>query len=500
MKKNIFGMLLVMESLFMAFALVVSFYYNYFHGETDFRAMAITTVTTLVSGLFLVTWSHGKSEEDRKRTITRRDSLLIVSLTWVVYSFFGMMPFLLYDGLEIDVASAYFETMSGFTTTGATVLTDIDVLPHGLLLWRSITQWMGGLGIVVFSFALIPVYEMKNSNMYQAEVTGISLDKLKPKIGDTARRLLTIYLFLSILCATAYWIGPMNLYDAINHSMTTIATGGYSTHTASIGYYHSSYVEYVASFFMIISSINFSLYYFLSIRRAKVFARNEEMQAFLWIVLFSIAIFCLLFHFAPIHHHNPEALMPGGGENLLRAAIFHVSTVISSTGYQGEYFDYVGWGASFWMPTVLIMAVGSCAGSTAGGIKVVRFLLYIKVVLQEFRLMLHPRAVTSIKLNGQVVPHDRVSRAMGYIIMYTLLSVFGIVIFTMLGVDVDSAIGACISSLSNVGPGTGVFGPASNFSAMHEAGKWLLSFYMLVGRLEIFTVLFILLPGFWERK
>lgn len=493
-------MLLVMESLFMAIVLAVSFYYNHVYGEDDFQAMGITTLTTFVCGLFLATWRYDKPEDERKRTITRRDSLLIVSLTWVVYSFFGMLPFLLYDGLDIDVASAYFETMSGFTTTGATVLTNIDDLPHGLLLWRSITQWMGGLGIVVFSFALIPLYEMKNSNMYQAEVTGISLDKLKPKIGDTARRLLIIYLILTLLCAGAFWFGPMNLYDAINHSMTTIATGGYSTHGASMGYFHSAYIEYVASFFMIVASINFSLYYFLSIRRAKVFMRNEEMHAFLWIVLFSIAGFCLMFHFAPIHHHDPEALMPGPGIDTFRAAVFHVATTISSSGFQGEYFDYVGWGASFWMPTVLIMAVGSCAGSTAGGLKVVRLLLYIKVVMQEFRLMLHPRAVTSIKLNGQVVPQDRVGRAMGYIIMYTLLSVLGIVIFTMLGVDVDSAIGACISSLSNVGPATGVFGPASNFSAMPEAGKWLISFYMLVGRLEIFTVLFILLPGFWERR
>jgi len=491
-------MLLALEAIFMVITFAVSLYYHFTCGESDWKAFGITTAATLIVSLILLWWGHDK--ERGRQTITRSDSFLIVSLTWVIYSILGMLPFLLYRDAPLDLASAFFETMSGFTTTGATVLSNIDDLPHGLLFWRSMTQWMGGLGIVVFSFALIPVCEMKNSNMYQAEVTGISLDKLKPKIGDTARRLLYIYLFLTIICAGLFWAGPMNLYDAVNHSMTTLATGGYSTHTASLGYFHSAYIEYVASIFMIIASINFSLYYYISIRRAKVFARNEEMHAFLWIVLFSVAIFCLLFHFAPIHHHDPNAILPSEGHDVFRAALFHVSTTISSSGFQGEYFDYVGWGASFWMPSVVIMAIGSCAGSTAGGIKVVRVLLYFKVVMREFVQLLHPRAVVSVRLNNHVVPEDRVSRALAYIIMYIFLSVLGILIFTLLGVDVDSAIGSCISSLSNVGPGTGVFGPASNYAAMPAAGKWLLSFYMLVGRLEIFTVLFLFMPGFWTRK
>ncbi len=497
MKKSIFGMLLAMEGLFMTGVLLVSLYYHFSCGDSDWPAFAVTAAVTYVSGLLL--WLIGRKKQGQKKILTKGDSFIIVALTWVLFSIFGMLPFLLYSGLQIDIAGAFFETMSGFTTTGATVLTNIDDLPHGILLWRSVMQWMGGLGIVVFSFALIPVGEMKNSNMYSAEVTGISLDRLKPKISATARRMLLIYLFFTAACAFMFWIGPMNFFDAINHSMATIATGGYSTHTASMGYFHSAYIEYVASFFMLVASINFSLYYYASIRRGSVLARNDELQTFLLIVVGVVAMFCLLFVFAPIHHNNPDAAMPTEGSDIFRAALFHVTTTISSSGFQGEYFDYVGWGASFWMPTVVIMAVGSCAGSTAGGIKVVRIIIYVKCVINEFLLHLHPRAVLSVRLNGKVVSTPHVRRALAYIIMYTMLSVVGIVAFTLMEIDVDSAIGACISSLSNVGPGTGQFGPASNFASVPALGKWLLSFYMLVGRLEIFTVLFLFMPRAWKH-
>lgn len=497
MKKSIFGMLITMEGLFLVGVLCFSLYYRHTCGDQDWQAFAITSGVTLLSGMLLCLL--GRKKEGERRVLTKGDSFIIVGLTWIIFSLFGMLPFLLYSSLDIDVAGAYFETMSGFTTTGATVLSNIDSLPHGLLLWRSLMQWMGGLGIVVFSFALIPSVEMKNANMYQAEVTGISLDRLKPKIGATARRMLLIYLFFTFSCALMYWLGPMGLFDALNHAMTTIATGGYSTHTASMGYFHSAYIEYVAAFFMIVSSINFSLYYYASIRKGSVLARNDELQTFLMTIIGAVALFCLLFAYAPIHHHSPEALLPDRGMNVFRVALFHVATTISSSGFQGEYFDYVGWGASFWMPTVVIMAIGSCAGSTAGGIKIVRVIIYAKCVVNEFLLHLHPRAVLSVRLNGKVVPVAHVRRALAYIIMYTMLAIVGIVVFTLMGIDVDSAIGACISSLSNVGPGTGQFGPASTFAAMPSLGKWLLSFYMVVGRLEIFTILFLFMPKAWKQ-
>jgi trk system potassium uptake protein TrkH len=235
---------------------------------------------------------------------------------------------------------------------------------------------MGGLGIVVFSIALIPSYEMKNTSIFSAEVPGVEVDKLRPKIASTARRLLLIYLALSLVCTIAYWAGPMNLFDAVCHSMTTIATGGFSTHTQSIAYYHSTYLEYISPLFMVLSGVNFSLYYYMTIRRPQALFRNEEFRTFLSIVGIMVVFFVLLFYFAPVPPENLASL-PQGFEERIRSAWFHVASVITSTGYSAQKFDYVAWGSAFWMPTVLIMGIGSCAGSTAGGVKIIRLLIAV---------------------------------------------------------------------------------------------------------------------------
>ncbi len=494
MKRSLFGMLMMMESLFMAGVLVCSVYFHFAYGDEDWAAFSVTTAVTFLSGLLL--WLYGRMRT-RTKILTKGDCFIVVALTWAVFSLFGMLPFLLYRGLDIDVAGAYFETMSGFTTTGATVLGDIETLPHGLLLWRSLMQWMGGLGIVVFSFALIPIAGVKNANIYQAEATGISLDRLKPKIGATARRLLLIYLFFTAMCGLLYWLGPMDLFDALNHSMTTVATGGYSTHSASLGFFHSAYVEYVAIFFMIVAGVNFSLYYYMTASRMRVFLRNEELQTFLFIIVAATVFFGLLLHFLPMPY-DLDVLLPSRVSDVVRTSLFHVASIISTTGFQGEMFDYVGWGGLFWMPTVLLMVVGSCAGSTAGGIKIVRVLIYAKTVINEFLLHLHPHAVLSVRVNGSVVPDERVRRALALLILYVVFVVAGILVFSFMGIDVDTSAGACVSALSNIGPGTGIFGPANTFASAPVAMKWILSFYMLVGRLEFFTVLFIFMPRAWR--
>jgi trk system potassium uptake protein TrkH len=290
----------------------------------------------------------------------------------------------------------------------------------------------------------------------------------------------------------------MNLYDAVCHAMSTVATGGFSTHSESIGYFHSPYVEYVASVFMVISSINFSLFYYVSIRRGRVMLKNEELHAFLWIVFFMTGIFMLLFRFAPM---GAEALSeaPKGLEQTFRTSLFHVATVISTSGYAAETYDYVSWGAPFWMPTVFIMALGACAGSTAGGIKVIRLLVCLKATFNEFLLQLHPRAVVAVRISGQVLPPERVRRTLAFIFIYLVLMVLGIFVLTCLGLDTDTAVGASISALSNVGPGTGLVGPAGTFAGVPAVGKWVLSLFMLVGRLEIFTVLFLFFPSFWRE-
>lgn len=489
MKKGIFGILVNMESIFLLFAMLVAIFY----GEDSWLCFLLTALGTFAVGSFCIYLSR---KEINKR-MNRADNFLIVALSWIVFSVVGMVPYLCLA--DMDVASAFFETMSGFTTTGATCINDIESLPKSLLFWRALTQWIGGLGIVVFSFALIPVYEMKNSNIYSAEVTGLGLDKLRPKIGSTARRVLLIYLVLTGACAFFYWLGPMNLYDAVCHAFSTIATGGFSTHSKSIAYFQSSYLEYVASVFMIVSSLNFSLYYYMSIRRSRVLFQNEEVRVFLAYIAVAVVGFVLLFYFSPVPA-SAEAFMPKGFEETFRTALFHVSSIATSTGLSAQKFDYVAWGASFWMPTVVIMAIGACAGSTAGGIKIIRIIICAKSVFNELVLMLHPRAVLGVRIGKQIVPDNKVRQALYFIFIYILLVVIAMTCYSLLGADVDTALGSSISMLSNVGPGTGLTGPAGTFAVVPPAGKWLMSAYMLIGRLEIFTVLFLFMPTYWKDR
>ena len=487
MKKSIFGILLCMEGVFLLLAMIVSLIYK----ESDWWAYLLSASISFVIGRICI-WLSRMDKDNR--SFTRADSFMIVTLSWVIFSVIGMIPFILIE--KMDLASAFFETMSGFTTTGATVIKDIDSMTHALRFWRSLTQWMGGLGIVVFSFALIPVSEMKNNNIFSAEVTGIGLDKIRPKIGSTARRLLIIYLILTLICTGLYYVGPMNIYDAVCHSLSTIATGGFSTHSESIAYFHSTYIEYICAVFMILSSINFSLFYYASMRKWHVLKQNEEVKVFLTVVLCMTGFFFFLFCFS--HSHDDFSILPLSLEEKFRTSFFHVATVISSTGFSAQKFDYVAWGDQYWMPTVVIMAVGACAGSTAGGMKIIRAIICAKSVRNEFIRQMHPNAVLGVRINGNIISDSRVKHSLGFLFLYIAMVVIGMTILTYIGLDVDTGLGACISSLSNVGPGTGECGPSGTFAHVPALGKWLLSFYMLVGRLEIYTVLFLFMPIFFK--
>jgi len=486
-KKSIFGILLCMEGVFLLLTMIVSLIYE----ESDWWAYLLSASISFVIGRICI-WLSRRDKDNR--SFTRADSFMIVTISWVIFSVIGMIPFILIE--KMDLASAFFETMSGFTTTGATVITDIDSMTHALRFWRSLTQWMGGLGIVVFSFALIPVSEMKNNNIFSAEVTGIGLDKIRPKIGSTARRLLIIYLILTLICTGLYYVGPMNIYDAVCHSLSTIATGGFSTHSESIAYFHSTYIEYICAVFMILSSINFSLFYYASMRKWHVLKQNEEVKVFLTVVLCMTGFFFFLFCFS--HSNEDFSILPLGLEEKFRTSLFHVATVISSTGFSAQKFDYVAWGDQYWMPTVVIMAVGACAGSTAGGMKIIRAIICAKSVRNEFIRQMHPNAVLGVRINGNIISDSRVKHSLGFLFLYIAMVVIGMTILTYIGLDVDTGLGACISSLSNVGPGTGECGPSGTFAHVPALGKWLLSFYMLVGRLEIYTVLFLFMPIFFK--
>ena len=495
MKKSIFGILLMLESIFLAFTTLVALYYHYRWGETDWKAFALTTAITFTSGFLLACYGHTRMGRSRPE-LSRGGSFTIVGMTWVVFSVFGMLPFLFYEGLDVDVASAYFETMSGFSTMGATIIPDIEAMPHGILLWRSMMQWMGGLGIVVISFAVLPSRDLKNSTMFIAEMSGLSINRLQPKIGATSRRLLLIYLILTIACIFMFWIGPMNLFDSLCFALSTIATGGFGTHTASIGFFHSAYVEYVCATFMIISSLNFGIFYYLSILKGRECLKNEEVKAFLFTVMGLVAIFCLLFRFSMF---DGSVAIPHTGEDIFRTSLFHVATIISSSGFQAESYDYVGWGTAFWMPTVVMMILGGCTVSTSGGMKMMRVLIYLKYAIREFKVHLHPHAVISIKFNGKVIREQHIRRVISYLIIYVFILIISCVLLTMfMNFDLTTAFGAVVSSFGNTGPALGDLGPANNFTAVPAAGKWLFSFLMLIGRLEIFTVLFLFMPKAWR--
>lgn len=460
--------------------------------------MACAALSFVIGGITLSIgkWKARHASEDQGKYFSRADSFMVVTLTWVLFSLIGMIPYMLLAGMSID--DAMFEAMSGFTTTGASVISDVDGLSQGLKFWRCITQWMGGLGIVVFTFALVPTGEMRNNKIFSAETSGIGMDKLSPKIATTARRLMMIYLVLTIICGLFYYAGPMNAFDAICHSFTTTATGGFSTHTASIAYYNSPYIEYVASVFMLLSSLNFGMFYYAVIRRWDIIRSNEELNVFLKIVLTAVVVFLLLFNFASHTSENLHTL-PVGFEEQFRSALFHVTSTISSTGYAATKFDYVAWGDMYLMPTLILMIIGSCAGSTAGGIKVVRFVVAMKAIQNEFIKQLHPRAVLSVNLGGRVLDNDRMRRTLCFVIIYMALVMAGIIIMSYMGIDIVTALGSSITALSNIGPGAGLTGPANNFSEIHSVAKWLMSFYMLVGRLEIYTVLFLFMPSFYKK-
>ena len=494
MKARIIGFFLLFEALFMLVSSLVALFYFYRCGDGDVLALTVSTIITAISGFVLISAGR-KNGKPNKKDIDNfevKDSFLIVTLTWVVFAIFGMLPFLL-NGTVSTVTDAFFEAMSGFTTTGSTLLNNIDEQPHGILFWRSIIQWLGGLGIIVLFLAVMPSLNRSSNKimMFSAEMSGIGVKKLHPKMMMTARKLLGIYIILTILCGFMYWLGPMNTFDAVCHALTTMSSGGFSTHQASISYFNSSYIEYVASAFMFASGINFSLYYFLFTGQGKLFRENEELRWYIGAVAIMMAIFITLFYFAP-ELKNVQTQVdsyPQGFENRFRTSLFHVTSIITSTCFQATNYDYDLWGGMFLIPTFIMMASGACAGSTSGGIKIIREFISIKSISNVFRHLLHPNALFSVKVSNEVIDDDKTRRVVNFLVIFMLLYVVGVLLFIVSGSNLQEAMFNCISALGNSGPGTGSTGPSASFSEVSNMGKWTMSFLMLVGRLEIYTVL-----------
>jgi trk system potassium uptake protein TrkH len=476
---RILGKMHILESFFMMIALAVALCYR----GTDWIPLLISSGIMLGAGL-LFSLIGRKADES---AIGLREGMLSVTLTWILLSFFGMMPLYL-GGYAASITDAYFETMSGFTTTGATILTDVEALPEGILFWRSLTQWQGGIGIIVFTVALMPAFGGMTSQLFDAEMSGITHDHFLPRVTQIAKRFFGIYAGITLILILLLWMGPMNLFDAVNHALTTVSSGGYSTKNDGIGHWQEPYVEYLLAFFMCLSATNITLLYFLVRGQWRKLIEDTEVRWFYASILIAVALTTVWLFLTHCYE--------GGAETVFRKSLFLVTSLISTTGFLTV--DYAAWGSFFTIIALFLMTVCGCAGSTCGGLKTGRFVILIKNMLNEFRKQMHPNAVISIRLKDHVIPSQVVQRVQTFAFVYMVLIVLGCAIFLLDGLVFEDALGATVSAISNIGPALGRYADG-NFHDLPVLSKWVYSFLMITGRLEIFTVLTLLLPGFWKQ-
>jgi trk system potassium uptake protein TrkH len=418
--------------------------------------------------------------------LSHRDGVAIVTFGWVAAGAVGSIPFLL-SGSIPHFTDAYFESLSGFTTTGATILSQIEDLPPAILLWRSITQWLGGMGIIVLSIAILPFLGIGGMQLYKAEVPSPIVDRLKPRISDTAKTLWKVYILITALQIALLLAGGMPLFEAVCHSFSTMPTGGFSPKNASIAHYNSPYFDAVFIFFMLLASINFSLHYRLLRGEGKIFGTDPECRLFLSLV----GIFIILVTF-DLYGSVYDSLSES-----FRYASFQVSSIITTTGFVTA--DYDKWPSLSRSLLILCMFLGGMAGSTAGGMKTMRIMLLAKHAYQEIFRIIHPHAVTTVKLGGKAVPGEILNSIWGFFILYLGIFVISALIMAALGLDPVSAFSSVATCIFNVGPGLGSVGPLQNFLQVPFVGKWVLIFCMLLGRLEIYTVIVLLMPEYWRK-
>lgn len=423
-----------------------------------------------------------------ERPMRTRDGFLAVTLAWVVASVFGAIPFLVFGTFDRPV-DAFFESMSGFTTTGATLLADIEAEPHAVLLWRSLMQWLGGVGIVVLVVAIAPATGLASQRVFYAETSGVTPDRLTPRIADTAKIIWGIYLVLTASCFVAYLVAGMGAFDAINHALTTVATGGFSTRTASIAAFESFPVELVAIVFMILGGVNFALYWQVLRNRRAAWPQLPELTAYLTLIVIATAAVTISLLFS-----QPDMALT----QALRDSAFAVSSIITSTGYVTADFDE--WSTFATMVLLALMFVGGCAGSTSGGMKVIRIMLLGKAAAQEVQRQLQPSAVQVLRFRGRIYGEDVRRGVLGFFYIYVTVFLVGTLVMSAFGLDEVTAATSVIATLNIIGPGLAEVGAVENYAAVPQGGLWCLSLLMLIGRLEVFTVLVLLTPAFWRRN
>ncbi|WP_313529489.1 TrkH family potassium uptake protein [Anaerotignum sp.] len=477
MMAYILGNILRVEGLFLTVPALLAVYY----GEKEaLFAFVLTICATILIGTILA-----KAEPKNKR-IYGREGFVIVALAWIIMSFFGAMPFYFSGAIE-GAVNCFFETVSGFTTTGASILTQIEGLPMSILFWRSFTHWIGGMGILVFMLAIMPAVDERSMHLMRAEAPGPVVSKLVPKVKSTAKLLYGIYVILTLVEVILLFAGGMPLFDSVVNAFSTAGTGGFAIKNASIAAYETPYFEYVITIFMFLFSVNFNLYYLLLIKDAKNAFRNEELRYYLIIILSAIAIITV----------NILNLYPTL-ESAFRHAAFQVLAIISTTGFATANFD--AWPELSKSLLVILMIVGACGGSTGGGIKISRLIILLKMAGREVRHIIHPRSVNIIKLDDHKVDEEIIRGVAGFIIVYLFLLFGSFLLISLDNFDFTTSITSVLTCLGNVGPGLSMVGPVENYSFFSDFSKLILCFDMLLGRLEIFPIVMLFAPSVWRRS
>ena len=477
---KILGTLLWIEAAFMSLGLILALLYM----ESDAMPFALTVVITILVGTVLrLTGRHATN------TLGRRDAYLLVTIVWIAFAIFGMLPFLI-GGYIGHVTDAFFETMSGLTTTGATIIDQVEGLPHGILFWRSLTQWIGGLGIVFFTIAIIPSFVGGSIKVFAAEATGPIKSKMHPRLTTTAKALWGIYLLLTAVCAVCFWFFGMSPFDAVNYSMTVTATGGFATHDASTGYFNNAAIDYTAIVFMFLSGVSFALLYASLFQgKAKQLFKNAEFRFYTALTLTATVV--IVYFLLRYNHYTVS--------DAIRYALFQVVSFVTTTGMFNE--DAAQWHHITWVVLSLCMFFGGCAGSTAGGFKCARGVIALKILRNEVRRMVHPKALLPVNVNNTSVHSPSQITLLAFFIAYITLCFTAYFIMILAGVDSTNSITIALSCGSNVGPTLGLeIGPTMSWSILPPLVKWILSGLMLMGRLEIFTVLVIFSPSFWKNN
>jgi trk system potassium uptake protein TrkH len=471
------GILILIEGLFMFFAVIVAFFVD----QSSVKALGLSFIITLAAGFLL----RNLTAHHHFDPIKRRESILIVSLTWISISLFGVLPYLLHGSIN-NFTDAFFETVSGFTTTGSSILTNIEAVPRGILFWRSLTHWIGGMGIVVLLVALSPFLKVSSIYLFNTEASVVVSDKVNPRMFEDARYVWLIYIGLTLLEILFLMAGNMDLFDSACHAFATVATGGFSTRNASIAAY-SPYIQYVITVFMFLAGANFFLYLLIISGRFRKAIKNEELKLYTGIILVAGTVLTIILY---LKQHLPL-------EAAFRDAYFQVVSIITATGFATD--DYLKWPVYGWLIILALMFIGASAGSTGGGIKVIRHLIFYKNLKLHYQKILHPNMVAQVHYNGKAIDQHSVTKISGYIFLYIFIFTLASLSLILMNIDPETSMGSVITCMGGVGPGFGLTGPASNFEILPVAAKYVLILMMLLGRLEIYTLLIIFTPSFWKK-